>query len=102
MAILREAREEAGFLDKASIIFGSPQRADAVVQHGIVWILARHDDIDGDFTRIALVGGIEDLYAIKTRKTPAFPSVVVYFTIELSQDEMIILWDIIESEEYYE
>lgn len=67
-------------------IFGSAEAADARIS-GIEWALSREDD----FTRhiYAVVGTNANgtkIYALMTRDTTAFPSVVVVFSV--SQNNM--------------
>lgn len=89
----RNIVEEKSFGISAEKIFGSAQKADVQLD-AIKWTLAREVSFNG--YPIAAKTPKGPLYAIKTIAADAFPSVVVYFTVDDDpNDPVAVLRDII-------
>jgi hypothetical protein len=91
----RELIEEKGFLERAKELFGSYEKAEDAID-GVKSALARdvysgkYEIAHGDKDRI--------IYAIKSAKSIAFGTFVVYFEVIVEKGvEKVSLWDIISS-----
>lgn len=87
----REIIHDEHFDAAAERVFGSAERADRALR-GPLATIARHPNIDRFPTVVNTPRG--PLFLFRTKKSSAFPSVAIYYTIE--DDGSIVLWDLIE------
>jgi hypothetical protein len=76
---LRDLVEEPDFTDALATKFGSVRQGDTQTD-ALTWKLSREPSFD-DYPIVANTK-VGDLYAVKTLQFDAFPSLVVYFTVD--------------------